>query len=308
MKNLAIVIPFYKAFFFEEALKSIANQTNKDFTLYIGDDASPENIAHLIDGYKDKINIVYKRFPTNIGSYSLTKHWTRCIELTNDEEWLWLFGDDDIMPIDAVERFYKTIVTEPNEDLFRFNLQIIDADGKVILPITQNPQRENCTSYIKRRLNFKLISTVVEYVFSRNAFERNNGFEKYPLAWCADDATWLKIGKDKGIYTIDGLPISWRFSGKNISSLNSNYQQKVEALLLYLKFISKNFPHIDENLKINYFLKQIQDYPFTKKEKLELWMKLILKGLFSPYLILNIFFLPKIRKFRKKLSELEWIL
>ena len=41
MAELAIVIPAYKIMYFDQALSSIANQTCKDFTLYIGDDSSP---------------------------------------------------------------------------------------------------------------------------------------------------------------------------------------------------------------------------------------------------------------------------
>lgn len=40
---LAIVIPYYKLTFFEETLQSLANQSDKRFKVYIGDDASPED-------------------------------------------------------------------------------------------------------------------------------------------------------------------------------------------------------------------------------------------------------------------------
>ena len=45
---LAIIIPYYKIVFFEETLKSLSEQTDKRFKVYIGDDASPENPANLI--------------------------------------------------------------------------------------------------------------------------------------------------------------------------------------------------------------------------------------------------------------------
>lgn len=41
MKKLAIIIPAYKPRFLRETLDSIAKQNNHDFTVYIGDDASP---------------------------------------------------------------------------------------------------------------------------------------------------------------------------------------------------------------------------------------------------------------------------
>tara|TARA_B110000240_G_scaffold195891_1_gene246534 strand:+ start:1600 stop:2013 length:414 start_codon:yes stop_codon:yes gene_type:complete len=78
--KLAIVIPYYKITFFEETIASLANQTNKNFKVYIGNDASPECPEALIEQYKDKFNFIYKKFETNLGSTSLVKQWERCID------------------------------------------------------------------------------------------------------------------------------------------------------------------------------------------------------------------------------------
>ena len=44
---LAIVIPYYKIIFFEKTLESLAQQTDKRFRVYIGDDASPDSPEKL---------------------------------------------------------------------------------------------------------------------------------------------------------------------------------------------------------------------------------------------------------------------
>ena len=62
-KQLAIVIPAYKSTFLKSTLESIARQTCKDFTVYIGDDCSPYNLECIVDDYKDQIDVVYKRLP-----------------------------------------------------------------------------------------------------------------------------------------------------------------------------------------------------------------------------------------------------
>ena len=85
---LTIVIPYYKIDFFEETLISIANQTDKRFNVYIGDDTSPDNPSLLLDKFKDSFNFNYKRFDSNLGSISLVKQWHRCIDLVQDEEML----------------------------------------------------------------------------------------------------------------------------------------------------------------------------------------------------------------------------
>lgn len=66
MKNkLAIIIPAYKACFFREVLDSIVRQSNRDFTVYIGDDASPDDLESIVSDYKDKLDIFYFRFEQN---------------------------------------------------------------------------------------------------------------------------------------------------------------------------------------------------------------------------------------------------
>ena len=56
--RLAIIIPAYKATFLPAALDSIAMQTCKDFTLYVGDDCSPEPIGSIVEQYNNYPGIV----------------------------------------------------------------------------------------------------------------------------------------------------------------------------------------------------------------------------------------------------------
>ena len=132
MKNkLAIIIPAYKACFFREVLDSIVRQSNRDFTVYIGDDASPDDLESIVSDYKDKLDIFYFRFEQNWGGRDLVAHWERCIELS-DEPLVWLFSDDDLMPPDAVERVIKGWKRSGECDaVFRFPLAIVDAYGEL---------------------------------------------------------------------------------------------------------------------------------------------------------------------------------
>ena len=107
--KLAIVIPAYKLAFLKQTIESIANQTCKDFIVYIGDDASPFNLTEIINLFNNKIKIVYKRFEENVGANDLVAHWNRCIDMVQNEEWIWLFSDDDLMMDNCVDLFYKLV-------------------------------------------------------------------------------------------------------------------------------------------------------------------------------------------------------
>src|SRR5688572_6407941 len=122
MSQLAIVIPAYKEEFFDKALKSLANQTKKEFTIYIGDDNSPFDLKTIISKYENILNIKYTRFENNIGAKNLVNQWKRCIELTKGESWLWLFSDDDIADNECVERFFEQLESDKGRvDVYRFN-------------------------------------------------------------------------------------------------------------------------------------------------------------------------------------------
>lgn len=52
-EKIAIVIPAYKCRFLRQTLDSIVVQTCRSFTVYIGDDASPQNLKEIVSDYAD---------------------------------------------------------------------------------------------------------------------------------------------------------------------------------------------------------------------------------------------------------------
>ena len=131
--SIAIVIPAYKATFLSATLDSIAAQTCKDFTLYVGDDCSPEPIGRIVEAYRDKINMVYQRFDSNLGGTDLVAQWERCIAMSEDEPYIWLFSDDDVMEPNCVEELLRQIDrTNGVYDLYHFDVDRIDERGRLI--------------------------------------------------------------------------------------------------------------------------------------------------------------------------------
>ncbi|WP_435524102.1 glycosyltransferase family 2 protein [Chryseobacterium indoltheticum] len=110
MNKLAFVIPYYKIDFFEETLQSLEEQTNKNFSVYVGNDNSPNDPIDIIKKY-GSLNITYKNFETNLGAKDLEGQWIRCIDLSKDEEWICILGDDDCPKKNFVEEFYKILPT-----------------------------------------------------------------------------------------------------------------------------------------------------------------------------------------------------
>ena len=243
MKTLAIIIPAFSDRFLKKTLQSLADQTCKDFIVYIGDDNSPNDLYSIIKPFEKLLDIVYKRFESNFGGRDLVAQWERCIKLTK-EPWLWLFSDDDLLGPRCIELFYEKLKSNKNIDLFHFDLKIIDKNGTVILDPQNFPENMSVDNFFTNRIKYRIKSTVVEYIFNREVYLLNGGFQSFDLAWGSDDATWIKLGLKNGIETITGDYVYWRYSGFNISSRTSDAElvyRKITATTNYIQWSSEYF-------------------------------------------------------------------
>ncbi len=239
--TLAIVIPAFKAKFLDTALASIAVQTNKNFTLYVCDDASKEDIKAITEKYRNDINLHYHRFANNMGGKDLVEQWNRSVALA-DAEWIWLFSDDDVLSPNSVQLFFDALhETKGKYSLYRFNIEMINAGGEVICIKEPHPQEETAYQFLIRRLQSKSLSAAVEYIFKKETFNQNKGFVNLPAAWCADDASWVQFAGTGLIYTIQPDVVYWRSSGINISSSTGMHRQKISAMLKYLAWVKNRY-------------------------------------------------------------------
>jgi hypothetical protein len=137
--------------------------------------------------------------------------------MVQEEEWIWLFSDDDIMGKTCIERFYSEMNRHPNIDLFHYNVTQIDENDRIKKNLSIYPKVLTSEEYLNRRLEGHFYSFVVEYIFRKSHFLKMGRFEKFDLAWGSDDATWIKLSKENGILNIDNATVYWRESQFNIS-------------------------------------------------------------------------------------------
>lgn len=254
-EKLAIVIPAYKIDYFDFSLRSLANQTDKRFTVYVGIDASPYNFECIIDKYKSIISISYERFSNNLGGTNLVAQWDRCLSLIGNEQWVWLFSDDDVMEPTCIESFYKELENYATYDLYHFNVDIIGENNEIIKKTQSYPNVISAVSFLKKKNTAKIDSFVVEYIFRRSIFENLGGFQYFDLAWGTDIATWAKIGRDKGIKTISGSKVLWRQSSLNITPSNEKgkLKRKLSSNVSFFLWCRSNFNEIS-NSDIYYYM------------------------------------------------------
>lgn len=263
---LAIIVPYYKIDFFRECLESLAAQTDKRFTVYIGNDASPEDPTDLLHEFEGKFNFTYKKFDNNLGGTSLTKQWERCIEMLQNEEWLMILGDDDCLTKNVVSDFYENLA-EINDtcNVVRFSTQIINDKNEAISEVFKQPKFENPINSYQRKLLGYNRSSLSEYIFKVTKY-RKYGFKNYPLGWSSDDRATIDICDRKDIYSINTAVIKVRMSPLNISSTNRYSKLMQKAILQSTRELILDYKENMDKAQLRFFIQNYENSAFSFKK------------------------------------------
>lgn len=257
--DLAIVIPFYKIEYFEKVLESLRDQTNQNFNLYIGNDASPQDPAYLIEKYQSIISN-YKKYDQNIGGISLTKHWDRCIKnLVQGEEWIMILCDDDFVDPTIVNEFYKYATTKNH--VIKFATRIVSEDGSKILGEFTNKTYENSIAYTVEKILNKKRSTLSEHIFRRKKYDQY-GFKDFKLAFGSDDVAWVDFTGGKNMTCINDAFVNYR---KSVLSISNNQdpilkRNKIIGIIQSYTYILENYSPLMTRIQKRVLIKRVYQY------------------------------------------------
>lgn len=241
MNQLAIIIPYYKISFFKETLESVENQTCKDFSLFIGNDASPENPEILIKETLKTTEFTYKEYTENFGSQNLVKQWERCIESSAAGEWFMILGDDDIISDNFVAQFYKNLpeIEQNKSNVIKFSQRWIDENRQPFKEYSVQPKLLTALENWKEKYIKGQRSSLSEHIFRKSAYEKVK-FRHFPLAWGTDDLAVFEISGTAPVYFISDAKVEVRISSQSISGSGELYLEKQRhAISFETYFINK---------------------------------------------------------------------
>lgn len=249
--DLAIIIPAFRKQFLKQSLQSLADQTNKNFNLYIGDDNSPEDLKEIVEEFSSILNISYTKFDQNIGAKNLVNQWSRCVDLINNEKWFWLFSDDDLADKNCVQEFYDTIKNDKEYyDVYRFNTRVIDLENNVISE-NLSPFTENAFDMAIQILLMKRGHCMPDHIFRKSKYDEL-GFVFSNFAQASDWATSINFASEKGICSLKKNKISWRYGANISSNAYIDNHEKVLGHLQSLRWIFSHFKDKTENKKFSF--------------------------------------------------------
>ena len=210
------LLPAYKLKYFEESLKSILNQTYRDFKVVVSDDCSPEDIKSVVERYASDNRLIYRRNEKNMGASSLVSHWNLLVNMC-DTEYLILASDDDIYDINFLENIDCLVNKYPQVDLFHARCRVIDGKGKCIQEDCTYEQYASWITFLSQYFYNGHIECIANHVFRTSVLKGMGGFVDFPLAWCSDTATTATLASN-GVVNTEEILFNFRMSGINISS------------------------------------------------------------------------------------------
>jgi len=130
---VSIVIPAYKAAYFEAALSSALRQNYDEIEIVIGDDCPDDAIAGIVEKLKAKSRwpIRYLRNQLGLGEIG---NVTRCVAEARGEYIKFLYDDDVIVP-DCVRLLVDALENTPGVSLVSSRRRLIDEKGEFLTDI-----------------------------------------------------------------------------------------------------------------------------------------------------------------------------
>lgn len=279
-KYLTIVIPYYKIAFFRETLKSLADQTDKNFSVFIGDDESPENPTELLKEFQSNFEFKYKRFENNLGSISLSGQWKRCVENV-ETEWFIILGDDDVLTMDAVAKFNSNA---RRTNVLQFNVVTIDENSAPISSLDYGTT--STVEFLVKLSQYKIVATLSEFVFRTEDYKRH-GIIDLPKGFYVDN--WMvAIYSDFGNFSKIDTDIYIRKSRFSLSGDSTNSNHVYNAASCFYDILANRYGfYFSKKNKATFYKYIVRGYVtgFLKKK----WL------LFHKEMFANLYFVDAIR-------------
>lgn len=227
MPLVSVIMSVYNdSKYLPEAIKSILNQTFKDFELLIVDDASIDNTQKIIESYQLKDDRV--KFLINEENLGLTINLNTMIKISKGD-FIVRMDSDDVSSQDRISKQLKVFQKNPEIDLVFTENYIIDDYGRLLFKAYKPNKFEKIIS-LMRDYNYIPHSSVM---LSRNFFYKY-GFYDESFIVGQDHELWIRALNQGAKFYFLRIPlISIRINPDSVRSSNkSDYEYTVSKYCL----------------------------------------------------------------------------
>ena len=302
MKGTIVLATFNREKYILQCLKSISNQTEKDFEVIIVNDGSTDNTGEIIERYieKDKRFSVINKINQGMG---LAFNYAISLAKSNI---IFRMDDDDIMEPNRIERQLDFLNQNKDISFSSPFYTLIDSNNKII-----GRKKSELVTFedVSKKINKDIIFGIFNpgAVFYKKIFMNVGGYR--PQFWPCDDVDlWCRFIEYGYKFKVqDEYLMRYRIHGKSISMENfysnrfqfSWVKECCKARIGKLKeptrdeFLKKYIPK-KFFIKMNFYRKLKGSYYFycakteyTKKSYLKFVKYILLTLIFRPNLLFN---------------------
>ena len=218
--KVSVIMPVYNGErYIREAIKSILNQTYKNFELLIIDDCGQDKSMDIVRAYAkidDRIRIIYNRSNKGI-AYSRNVGLDVC-----DGEYIAIMDDDDYAFNYRLSKQVEFLDNNPQYDVVGGKAKWIDGEGRVINPEIDLLKDEK---KIKTMFLFFNIFNNSEVMFRKEIVDKYNIRYEDGLLGMEDFKFWIRVSKISAISNIDDLILLHRMTPNNETNRVMNEKQ-----------------------------------------------------------------------------------
>ncbi|WP_163527373.1 glycosyltransferase family 2 protein [Halobacillus ihumii] len=279
---VSIIMPVYNSEeYLDESIKSILNQTYKNFELILINDGSTDESINIINKFKDDRIMVYN----NDGNKGLIKTLNIGLELSKGTYIARMDADD----ISTKLRIEKQV------NFLKENLDISIVASNAIMFSDKYPWIKKHTSYnkgvdaIKCELLFQNRIFHPSVMFRKSIIETDKAFYNDDHIMCEDFGFWQLLADKNNIEVMKERLIHYRMSNTSITSksrdrLQTLIQSQKEVYRQGLQLMDINFNSEELNVHTEISMaNKIINFNFSLEEKEEWLLKIIKENDSSQY-------------------------
>ncbi len=215
MSQVSVVMPAYNAErFLDESIRSILDQTFRDFEFIIIDDGSTDRTGTIISHYANldsRIKVITQK---NMGVTNALNNGIKAAQ----SPYIARMDADDISLSKRLQYEVDFLQNNPDYVLVGTDFDIVDLQGQVTLQKRRLPYEDDDLRDMLR-VNSPFAHGSVMY--RRDAFERAGGYRKEGGS-AEDYDLWVRLANFGKLYIIQKALFRWRLGDTNITTVSSS--------------------------------------------------------------------------------------
>ncbi len=248
MDLISIIVPIYKVEeYLDKCIESIVNQTYTNLEIILVDDGSPDNCPLMCDEWAKKdsrIKVIHK---TN-GGLSDARNAGLSVATGS---YIGFIDSDDWIRSDMYELLLSNLINN-NCDISVCGIQCVSENETFINTLTPNGFHIlDADQAMLSIINEDLLKQPVWYKLYRRATIEGI---KFPIGKCHEDVFWSykAIGNASRVCVCDDLCYFYRQRNDSImgKSFSIKHYDSLEAKIQRVEYITKHFPSMSDNAKI----------------------------------------------------------